>query len=104
MINILYVCIKLILSLYYNNEINNCIRCCKFLNKEYYMFIPKQIFFWKYFAINFIAVIVGKNIPEELKEYSNNIILWNRNLNLNTAFVAQNLRMYYTALINKYTR
>lgn len=70
------------------------------LNKEYYMFIPKQIFFWKYFSINFIAVIVGENIPDELKEYSDNIILWNRNLNLNTVFVAQNLRLYYTALIN----
>jgi len=70
------------------------------LNSQYYMFIPKQIIFWKHFNINFIAVIVGENIPEELKEYSNNIVLWNKNLHLNTAFVAQNLRMYYTALIN----
>jgi hypothetical protein len=70
------------------------------LNPQYYMFIPKQILFWKHFNINFIAVIVGENIPDELKEYSNNIILWNKNLHLNTAFVAQNLRMYYSALIN----
>jgi hypothetical protein len=48
------------------------------LNKEYYMFIPKQILFWKHFGINFIAVIVGEIIPEELKEYSNNIILFHK--------------------------
>jgi hypothetical protein len=70
------------------------------LNSQYYMFIPKQILFWKHFNINFIAIIVGENIPDELKEYSNNIILWNKNLHLNSVFVAQNLRMYYTSLIN----
>lgn len=70
------------------------------LNPQYYMFIPKQILFWKHFNINFIAVLIGKKIPDELKEYSSNIILWNKNLNLNTAFVAQNLRMYYTGLID----
>ena len=70
------------------------------LNPEYYMFIPKQILFWKHFDINFIAIIVGEHIPDELKIYSENIILWNKNLNLNTAFVAQNLRLYYTSLIN----
>jgi hypothetical protein len=70
------------------------------LNPQYYMFIPKQILFWKHFNINFIAVIVGDNLPEELKEYSNNIFLWNRNLHINSSFVAQNLRIYYTSLIN----
>ena len=70
------------------------------LNPQYYMFIPKQILFWKHYNINFIAIIVGENIPDELILYSNNIILWNNNLNLNHAFVAQNLRMYYTSLIN----
>ena len=70
------------------------------LNPEYYMFIPKQILFWKHFNINFIAIIVGESIPNELKEYSNNIFLWNKNLNLNHAFVAQNLRIYYPSLIN----
>jgi hypothetical protein len=69
-------------------------------NPEYYMFIPKQILFWNKFGIRFIAVFVGDHLPNELLPYSNNIILWNRNLDLNSVYVAQNLRMYYTSLIN----
>ena len=42
------------------------------MNKEYYMFVPKQISFWKLFGINFIAIIIGDGIPDELKEYSDN--------------------------------
>jgi hypothetical protein len=70
------------------------------INSQYYMFVPKQILFWKHFSIKFIAVVVGESIPDELKEYSDNIILWNRNLDINTIFVSQNIRMYITALIN----
>ena len=33
-------------------------------NPKYYMFIPKQILFWKKFGINFIAVFVGNHIPD----------------------------------------
>jgi hypothetical protein len=69
-------------------------------NPAYYLFIPKQIVFWKKFNINFIAIFVGEEIPESLKEYSNNIILWSKNLDINTAFVGQNIRMYYTALLD----
>jgi hypothetical protein len=68
-------------------------------NPKYYSFIPKQIIFWKKFNINFIAVFVGDKIPEQLLCNSNNIILWNKNLDLNTAYVAQNIRIYYPALI-----
>lgn len=70
------------------------------LNPRYYMFVPKQILFWKHFGIKFIAVVVGEKIPDELIEYSQNIILWNKNLNINTAFVGQNIRMYIPALLN----
>jgi hypothetical protein len=70
------------------------------LNPEYYMFVPKQILFWKHFGIKFIAVVVGEKIPDELLDYSENIILWNKNLNINTAFVGQNIRMYIPALLN----
>jgi hypothetical protein len=70
------------------------------LNPEYYMFVPKQILFWGHFNIKFIAIIVGEKIPDELKDYSDNIILWNKNLNLNGAFVAQNIRIYIPALLN----
>jgi len=69
-------------------------------NPSYYLFIPKQILFWKKFNINFYAVFVGSAIPEELVPYSKNIILWNENLDLNHIFVSQNLRIYYTALFD----
>lgn len=70
------------------------------LNSDYYLFIPKQILFWKKFDIKFIALIVGNKIPDELLKSSDNIILWNRNLDLNSVFVAQNLRIYYTSLLD----
>lgn len=69
-------------------------------NSKYYMFIPKQIKFWQHFNIKFTAVFVGDSIPNELLEYIDNIILWNHNLDLNTAYVAQNLRMYYASLLS----
>jgi hypothetical protein len=69
-------------------------------NPNYYLFIPKQIIFWNHFNIKFVAIFVGEQIPTELMEYKNNIILWNKNLDLNTAFVAQNIRIYYPALLS----
>ena len=68
-------------------------------NPKYYMFIPKQIIFWNKFNINFIAIFVGEYIPEELLNYKNNIILWNKNLNLNDVYIAQNIRIYYPSLL-----
>jgi hypothetical protein len=64
------------------------------------MFIPKQIIFWKKFNINFIAIFVGDELPSELLSYKENIILWNNNLDLNTTYVAQNIRIYYTSLLD----
>ena len=69
-------------------------------NRDYYLFIPKQIIFWGKFDIKFIAIFIGDKIPEEIAHCSNNIILWNKNLDINTAFVSQNLRIYYPALVN----
>jgi hypothetical protein len=64
------------------------------------MFIPKQILFWSKFNINFIVVFIGETIPKELQEYSKNIILWSKNLDINTAYIAQNMRLYYPAILN----
>ena len=70
-------------------------------NSHYYMFIPAQILFWKKFGIRFIAVFVGSHLPNELLEYKDNIILWSHNLDeLNTAYMGQNIRMYYASLID----
>jgi hypothetical protein len=71
-------------------------------NQKYYKFIPKQILFWKLFNIKFIAIFVGEKIPDELTEYKDNIVLWDKPSNyiLHTAYIAQNIRIYYTALLN----
>ena len=66
-------------------------------NPDYYLFIPKQIYFWRKFGIRFIAVFVGSQLPEVLRPYSDHIFLWNTDLDLNHAYVAQNLRMYFAS-------
>jgi hypothetical protein len=68
-------------------------------NPAYYKFIPKQILFWNKFAIRFVVVFIGVILPEELIRYRDNIIHWNKNLDVNTAFVGQNMRLYYPALL-----
>ena len=68
-------------------------------NPAYYKFIPKQILFWNKFGIRFVVVFVGETIPDELISYRANIVHWNKNLDLNTAFVGQNMRLYYPALL-----
>jgi hypothetical protein len=69
-------------------------------NDKYYMFIPKQIAFWKRFGIKFVAIFVGEKIPDILESYKDNIILYDRNLNVNTAYIAQNIRIYYSGLLD----
>jgi hypothetical protein len=69
-------------------------------NPEYYMFIPKQIKFWNKFNIKFIAIFVGRELPSILESYKDNIILWNSLLFLNTAYLGQNVRMYYAAILD----
>lgn len=55
-------------------------------NPDYYMFIPKQILFWKKFDIKFIAIYIGDKLPEYLLAYIDNIIIWNNNLDIHTAY------------------
>jgi len=69
-------------------------------NSNYYTFIPFQIKIWKHFGIRFLVIYASDKIPEELLEYHDNIILWDKNSNLNSAYLGQNLRMYYAALLN----
>jgi len=66
---------------------------------QYYKFIPIQIFLEK-INVNFLCVFAGHQIPNELKPFEKIIILWNHNLDLKGAFLGQNLRMYYPALLN----
>ena len=69
-------------------------------NSDYYNFLPYQILFWNKFDIKFICIFVGEKIPDELVEFKDNIILWNKNLDLHSVYVAQNIRMFYTSLID----
>ena len=55
--------------------------------------------FWKHFNIRFVAVFVGDAIPSKLMLYADNIILWPYNTHLNSAYVAQNIRLYYPAIL-----
>jgi hypothetical protein len=68
-------------------------------NPDYYLFIPMQIMFWGHFNIRFIAVFVGESMPIELEPYTDNIVLWPYNANLKSAYVAQNIRLYYPAIL-----
>jgi hypothetical protein len=68
-------------------------------NPQYYKFIPSQIQVWKYFGIDFVAVFVGAELPKELIPYKSHIIVWNSTPNLNSAYVAQMIRLYIPALL-----
>lgn len=69
-------------------------------NPDYYLFIPKQIKFWKHFDINFLVVFIGDAIPDELIQFESNIILWKFTPHLNSVYVAQNIRIFMSALLN----
>lgn len=70
------------------------------LNPEYYLFLPYQIRFWAKFGCKFICVLVAESIPDELKNYSEHIVLWNHTPELHSAYVGQNIRLYYPALLD----
>jgi len=63
------------------------------------MFIPKQILFWKHFNIKFICIFAGLQIPPALHDFKDHIILWNKNQDINSVFLGQNLRIYFPALL-----
>ena len=69
-------------------------------NPDYYNFLPYQILFWNKFGIKFICIYVGERIPSELQQYKENIILWDKNKDLHSAYVSQNIRIFYAGLIN----
>jgi hypothetical protein len=69
-------------------------------NPNYYLFIPAQIKIWCMFNIKFIAIFVGEKLPDELLDYTDNIILYNKNTNISSMLLGQLLRLYYPALLN----
>jgi len=64
--------------------------------------IPVFIKVWSLLGIEPKIILINSYIPEEYKEYENSIILFDRDIHnlkeLNTAYIAQTIRIFYPAL------
>jgi hypothetical protein len=72
------------------------------LNPMYYKFIPVFIKAWRklFPEINIHIVLIATEIIEELKPYEEYIKLFSPIEGIKTAFIAQNIRLFYPALID----
>ena len=72
------------------------------MNPLYYKFIPIFIKAWnKLFPnVKVTIVVVAKELVDELLPYKDNIVLFPPIENMNTAFIAQNIRLLYPALMD----
>jgi hypothetical protein len=68
----------------------------------YINFIPIFIKTWKklYPNVNTKIILISDNIPENLHEYKNNIILFKPLPNISTSFTSQYIRLLYPAILN----
>lgn len=81
-------------------KIDICLLACND-NLKYYSFFPYVKQFWeKILGVRCILIFVGDKIPELLNPYISDIILYEPHDNIHTAFIAQNIRNLYPALIN----
>lgn len=72
---------------------------CVDANPEYYRFVGFQVQAWAALGVKFVAVFVGGAVPRVLTPFARHIVLWNATPELNSSYVAQNLRLYYPALL-----
>ena len=72
-------------------------------NKMYLEYIPNFIKTWSYLfpEIEIIILFIGYEIPSYLLEYKKYIKIFKPLLNLDTAYIAQNIRIYYPSILNK---
>lgn len=72
------------------------------LNPMYYKFIPIFIKAWKklFPEINIHIILIANEIIEELQLYKEYIKLFSPIEGIKTAFIAQNIRLFYPALID----
>lgn len=72
------------------------------INPLYYDFIPMFIKAWNILfpEVNVKIILVHDNIPKNIQEYKDNIILFPPLPNINTGFISQIIRLFYPALIN----
>jgi hypothetical protein len=68
----------------------------------YYEFIPLFIHTWKklFPEVNIHIIVIADTLIDELKPYKNFIKLFAPIKDIKTAFIAQNIRLFYPALIN----
>lgn len=80
----------------------DCVLSACNLNPMYMEFIPIFIKTWNklYPLVEVKIVFISSYLPEELKEYKQNIILFEPILNISTAFISQYIRLLYPALLN----
>ena len=80
-------------------KINICLMSCND-NIKYYSFYPFVKKIWeKTLNIKCILIFVGFDLPKLLKPYKDDIIIFKPIENMNTAYIAQNIRLLYPALI-----
>lgn len=71
-------------------------------NPDYLFYIPYFVKCWKHLfpEVKIVIVMIMKEIPEDLKEYSEHMILFEPIEGMHTAYTAQNIRIYYPSLLN----
>jgi len=81
-------------------KIDICLLACDD-NEKYYSFFPYVKSFWeKKLGIKCLLIFIGNILPDILKPYEDNIIVYKPINNLHTAFIAQNIRLLYPALLD----
>ncbi len=79
-------------------KLDFCLLACD-LNPTYYNFYPLVRKYWRTIVgIPTKLILIGVNIPENLKEYRDEIILFEPIENIHTAFQAQVIRVLYPAM------
>lgn len=81
-------------------KIDICLLACD-SNEKYYSFFPYVKSFWEnILGIKCILLFIGEEIPKSLQSLSDSIIIYKPIENMHGAFIAQNIRLLYPALLN----
>jgi len=80
----------------------DCVLSACNLNPLYMEFIPIFVKTWNklYPSVDVRIVLISSYLPDELKDYSSNIILFEPILNVSTSFISQYIRLLYPAILN----
>ena len=70
-------------------------------NPDYLYYIPFFIKCWKHLFpdVKIVIVMIMNEIPEDLKEYAEHMVLFEPIQGMSTIYTAQNIRIYYPALL-----